>query len=87
MTRPGMSIPYKIDCHQCKAASDATGMEVVVDRVEEAPALSSLMMRWRHMGKNFANVIGAFADERLRTSSPIASTAFGRHVVDAYSAI
>ena len=37
--------PWRIDCHQCKLASDAKGIEVEFVLVDEAPALSSLIIR------------------------------------------
>ena len=45
------------------------------------------MIRWWHIGNSLANVRGALAEARFRTSSPIASTAFARHVLEAYSEI
>lgn len=74
-------MPYKMDCHQWSVASEASGIEVVWVRREEAPAFSSAVMRCLQTGNKRANTFGAFDDAKFLTSSPAASTAFARQVV------
>ena len=85
LNRPGTSIPYRIDCHQWSAASDANGIEVVVVRVDEAPAFNSAKIRCLATGKSLAKTLSLLAADMFRTSSPTASTALPRAVVVTYS--
>lgn len=80
-------MPCKIADHQCNAASEATGIEVIRVLVDDAPAFSSARILCLAIGNNLANTLDAFAQARFFTSSATAATALARQVVIVYSAI